>query len=158
MIPQQSIGPFDQVYTWVRDDGRNFNICTSRLVDWVKTQKLETYRLPIDKSMVEKFINENAISTQRIRQMIERPPLDPIIMCLTGRSNINGIPGPEGMLVDGRHRYALHALLGLPAIPMYVLKPREWRPFRIAGLGKLTKQELKNVPMFNHILNKDGVS
>jgi hypothetical protein len=156
MIPRQAIGPFHQIYTWVRDDGKNFNISTHHLIEWINKTKPAHDFLPIDKSLVDGFIASNSISVDRIRQMMmmDNPPSDPIIMCLTGRQNINGIPGPEGMLVDGRHRYALYAACGLKLIPCYVIKKLDWQPFRISGMPRLTKQGLVEVPVLNHIMSK----
>lgn len=156
MIDARTLKKTEQIYTWVRDDGINFNVATSRLLAWINDRgrtKVLKQLLPVTRDMVNKFIAEGAVSPERIKQLVEGPPaLDPIILCLTGRYDINGVPGPEAMLVDGRHRYTIHALLGLPQVAAYIVRPQHWARFQIAGLMPLTKEEHARVPVFNHLV------
>jgi len=154
MIPFKTIPKGTQIYTWINEEtGENFHIHTPKLRDWIAKQdlhgKLEILQTRVHEEIAADFMRVNSVSPERIVQlateaMLGKRKLDPIIFCERG-TYTNG--EPDVMLVDGHHRYMIFAIAKIPMIPCYVLKPRQWMPFRVIDAPDLNIEQLARIPL-----------
>jgi hypothetical protein len=134
------------IYTFVADDGENIHIDTDGLRTWCATHQPEIFDIPIKQELLMEFIIDNVISPDRVAELFKRPHLDPIIMCEDGTTHpVND--GPNVMLVDGHHRFALAILRNQSHIPGHVLKVPEWKPFQLHNLPSITRDQLRASPI-----------
>jgi len=137
---------FKPIYTFVSESGENIHIDTDGLRTWCATHQPEVFDIPIKPELLIEFITDNSVSIARIRELYSRPHLDPIIMCEDGTTHPeNG--GPNVMLVDGHHRFAIAVLRSQSYIPGYVLKLHEWTPFQLHNLPSITRDQLRASPI-----------
>lgn len=138
--------PGEGIYTFVDNSGVNINIASQRLHDWCAAAGLEPQLAPVDRDLSKTFIRDNAVSRDRVKELMKRKDLAPIILCKDGTfSTKNG--GPNVYLVDGHHRYVLYSALKLPYIPAYCLEVEQWKPFEIEGLSDISREALRDIPI-----------
>lgn len=135
------------VYTFVDMNGVNTNINAAALREWCLSNHLEISLAPIDHKLANSFIHENVISPQRIKQMFANPKLldEPVIFCKDGTYGKEG--HPNVMLVDGHHRYFIHAYMKLKYINCYILNVEQWKPFQMHNIPSVTREQLQRVPV-----------
>lgn len=143
----RTYGPLEPIYSWCNDKtGEQLDLAAERLRLFTlePSSKLEVAYAPVEYSRAIEMWHNKSIDLHHVLQLKARKKLDPIIF-------IEFADGTH-QLVDGHHRYALIALSGLDMIPAFVLKPKEWEPFRIIGLKKLTEKQLADTPLISEIL------
>lgn len=145
MLAAADMKPHEGVYTFVDPSGKNTNIASNRLHDWCATANLETMALPVTAEMANRFLRDNAVSMDRIFELLGKETLSPVIVCHDGFYGSNG--GPNIFFVDGHHRYVLASMMGRTWIPCYFLTVPQWSPFQIEGLADLTSQQLIDIPL-----------
>jgi hypothetical protein len=154
MIDALTLPHGDAIYTFVSPEGENISIHAGRLRQWqlARTPRPEWSLAPISPALAQRFDRENVTSRGRIATMIGRIRalrnpfwIEPILFAADGTFTDAG--APNVLLVDGHHRYAAFAVLGLPMIPAWIIPPSEWEPFRITGLPDVTAQELRDLPI-----------
>jgi hypothetical protein len=133
------------IYTFVGDDGNTTHINSEGLRLWCVANKPEIFLMPMKDEVAKQMIPDNVVSIERVRQLSTRKDLAPIIMVKDGTIGSNG--GPNGMLVDGHHRYFLAFLRGQPFIEGHFLEEHQWRPFQIHWLRGMSKDELRRRPI-----------
>lgn len=148
MLHARDYPPGSCVYTFVEPNGRNIHIDPIKLRAWCIENKPDVHLVPIQRSLLNRFIADNLISLDRVAELIERfsagEQPDPVIFAQTG---INKDGSFDGLLVDGRHRYAICCLYRIPLINAYVLPKKIWIKFRIFGLRELTQEQLSAAPL-----------
>ena len=135
----------NSVYSFVANDGTNVHINSEGLRQWCIANKPEIFWLPMNYEVAKQFIPDNVVSMDRVRELSTRKNLDPIIMVKDGTFGSNG--HPNGMLVDGHHRYFLAFLRKQPVIEGYFLEESQWKPFQIHWLRDLSAEELRRRPV-----------
>jgi hypothetical protein len=138
-----------EVYMFVGEDGVNIHIDTPALRTWIKINTPKIVYTPVETEMAETFFTENVVSKERIIELAKRfytngKEPDPVIFACDGTYGDND--GPNVMLVDGHHRYALAAALGIPHIKAYLIQVEQWKPFQIKDIPELTREALINMP------------
>lgn len=149
MIPATSLKPLDPIYTFVTPQGVNYNIASGLLREWTLKAKPEVYNVPINKELAKSFFSDNVVSRARIVQLLSEVKggtrvLDPVIFAIT---DIASDGSANMMLVDGHHRYAVFAVVGLKYIPGHVLERKAWEPFQVEGIPDISKENLKAIPI-----------
>lgn len=144
MLKARDLDPKEPIYTFVDNDGSNVHIASERLRKWTLTQKLETFLVPMNFKLAQRFLLDNVADPMRVIQLLAKKQLDPVIFCKTGTTT-NGFP--DVMLVDGHHRYVLAWKLQMHYIPAYTLEQHQWRPFEIEGCLDLTQEQLTAMPI-----------
>ena len=136
-------GPWAAIYTFVGDDGSNISIASDLLRQHCIKRGYKRHIVPVDVAFFWAFLEQNAISIDRIKELSQRPRIheDPVIFCMTPEGQ------HEGLLVDGHHRYALACVRGQKHITAWMLQPERWKPFQILGLEDLTKEQLSRIPL-----------
>ena len=137
-----------QIYTFVKPDGPNVHIDSEGLRQWTLQAKPEVVEVPIDREIALGFLRDNVISSRRVMELMQGyTTLTPMIFAKDGTISVaNG--GPNVMLVDGHHRYACYAAVGLKFAPAHVLERAEWEPFRIEDEWlNTTEAGLKALPV-----------
>ena len=132
-----------QIYTFVKPDGTNVHIDSEGLRQWTLQAKPEVVEVPIDREIALGFLRDNVISSRRVMELMQGyTTLTPMIF-----ASESGVTS-NVMLVDGHHRYACYAALGLEFAPAHLLARAEWEPFRIEHEGlNVTQAELKALPV-----------
>lgn len=133
------------IYTFIDDDGKNIHIDSVALREWCMKTKPEIFLLPMNYKVAKDFYHDNVISVARVKELMKRDHLDPIIMVKDGTTGKNGYP--NAMLVDGHHRYYLAYKQGKKFIEGYFLELFQWKPFQLHGLPSITKDQLRDVPI-----------
>lgn len=147
MIDGRTLPEGEPVYTFVAEDGENFHIHAHRLRQHLIKTSHKIISAPVRKALASQFLAENSISLERVQELMSRlfasdnPKPDPIILCLT--------PGGDHdvMLVDGHHRYFIHALYKVPVIPAWLVEPPIWQEFRVINIRNLSQDELIAAPL-----------
>lgn len=145
MIPVTDLPPSEHIYSFVGDDGENIHIASDRLRVWCQSARLERVWVPMDRAMAEKFVTDNVISLERVRQLELDPPdqeENPVVFCSTGTFTDGN---PDVVLADGHHRYYLHREDEF--VLSVLVGEREWRQFRISGIRDTTKDALREMPV-----------
>ena len=134
-------------FTFIDKNGENIHIDSDSLRRWcLGNKELEIFSIPLQQKLAEEFLLNNVISMTRVLELAKRDKLDPIIMAKDGTfSPDNG--GPNVMLVDGHHRYALAVAIGRETIPGYMLEVEQWRPFELKWVPKMTMEQLIRMPL-----------
>lgn len=138
------------IYTFVdAETGKNVHIDSGKLRAWCIAMRhsLVIHHVPIQEKLVQEFVEQNAVSMERVMELLLRDkPLDPIIFAHDGSySPENG--GPNFLLVDGRHRYTLAHKCGMTHIPAYLIDMHDWKHFEIVNIPDLTREQLANIPL-----------
>jgi hypothetical protein len=133
------------IYTFVGDDGENIHINAIGLRKWCIDNKPEILWIPLDYEIAKSFVRDNVISLDRVKELMLRPNLDPIIMVKDGTFGSNG--GPNALLVDGHHRFYLAYKQKKIVIEGYFLEVWQWKPFQLHGLPNMTKEQLRKKPI-----------
>lgn len=144
MLEAKDMSPREGIYTFIDNEGNNVNIASERLYQWCCAARPEMVLVPVEPRIARKFQEDNVIDMTRVIELACRKYLDPIIFAKCETST-NG--GPDVMLVDGHHRYALAAAMRLSVIPAYVLEPAQWHPFRVKDLIPITQDQLRDIPI-----------
>lgn len=142
-ISYLEIGPFEQIFTHVAKDGTNTNIASHRLLKHCLEQDYETHMLPVDRALAYSFIETNAVSEERVRQLFHEPTLAPVVLCEDGKFTDGK---PDVFFCDGHHRYVLAAICKVTHIPCWSLLPTQWAPFAILDLPAIDQKTLEAVP------------
>lgn len=148
MIDARTLPDGYSIYSFVAHDGTNTHIDCSRLREWclANVPTLNRGLAPVDAALAQQFVQENVVDLDRVFQLQHKAHLDPIIYCEDGTfSEING--GPNVMLVDGHHRYALAALMRRTHIPAFLITLEQWTPFQIINHPDLTEEYLRATPV-----------
>ena len=135
----------DAIYTFVADNGENFNIDSERLRQWCLSNKPEIFLVPLRRSLAREMVRNRTVSTERVKQLglhyvATRKIPEPIIFCKTNSR-------PDVILVDGHHRYVLAVVAKMPLIEAFALERHQWEPFRIHGLPAIDQDQLKDLPL-----------
>jgi hypothetical protein len=136
--------PSDRIYSYVSDDGRSVNIDAVKLRAWchmeLKHGNLEVFLVPVDHDLAQQWVKDGTVLLEHVLDLTAYPTLDPVIFGQWPK------PGPDSILIDGHHRYALMGLCNMPQIPAFVLTETQWRAFEITGLPELPKDALAEWP------------
>jgi hypothetical protein len=145
----------EAIYTHVANDGTTTIVAIDRLWKWVQANKkfLEVQLVPVDEEFAASFIKNNVVSRERLMELIQRVgrkryKLDPIIFGKDGKFTYNR---PDVFMMDGHHRYVIHAVLNIPLIKAYVLEEIDWEPFKVVGHPDITQEKLKGVPILKRL-------
>jgi hypothetical protein len=140
----------EQIYQCVGDDGIHTCVAINRLYKWVQAnkKKLEIQLVPVDPGLAASFIKDNVVSRERIMELIHRTDLEPIIW---GKDGTFTEGRPDVFLMDGHHRYALHAAARVAFIKSYVLEMEQWEAFRITDAPEITQDQLRDVPILRRL-------
>ena len=135
MIDARTMQPWDSVYTFVDNAGQNVNIASGRLTKHVASASYEIVLIPVEVRIAQKFCNDNCVAALWIEQMLascksldDLPPiifaecLDADMSCPVDKTKVSH------MLVDGHHRYVLHAVVRAKWIRAIILTPEQWQP------------------------------
>jgi len=142
------------IYTYVDEHtGENTHIDSTALRAYtlkrIAEGSLEILWFPTDRALARKMLQvDKAISLKRCHEIITAGKrFDPIIFCTDGTfSPSNG--GPNGMLVDGHHRFFIATtIIGADGLEGVMLPPPEWQPFIMHNLPDLTAQQLIDTPI-----------
>ena len=144
--------PFENVFTYVGEDGENIQLATDRAIKWASGANLESVYVPVETEMAMKYIKENSVSltwcNSILAGLLKDPEsvnrLPPVIYAQHGNDGPNG--EPSHFLLDGHHRYVTFAKIGLPAIKAYLLSQEQWRPFQISGMEEVSREALVSAP------------
>jgi len=137
-IPASAIGIREAVFSYVLDDGKNVVFAVDRLLSWCKATKPTVFKIPVDPAFVEYCRKNRGIEQHRLDQLTVHQCREPLIFCTWYDES--------QLLVDGHHRYVKLGLRGSRWCKGWVLKPAQWEPFLVEGLGSLTSSELMGVP------------
>ena len=133
------------VYSYVTDDGENVHIDSPRLREWVLLQDIEVVLVPVEEKIAKLFVEQNAVSLPHIITLIKKRTFkEPIIF---GKWEEGPVEKICSMLIDGHHRYVLHAIGKAPWIKAHILERSQWEPFQIEGFDDLTQDQLKQLPI-----------
>lgn len=151
-IDGTTLGPWEQIYTFVRNDGRNIHIHSPRLRSHCLQMNYKPILAPVDTKLAQSFLRDNIVSPWRIKQLMEKisedKALEPIILCKTeAYGHPCDLHTPEVLLVDGHHRYTIAALAKSPVIIAWLLELHQWQPFTVIGIPDYTNEALKAEPI-----------
>ena len=161
MIEASEMQRFEAIYSFVASDGTNTHIASKRLERWTQehARELEVGLVACERELAQSFVREDSVAVRWCEQMLDSikerkltfEDFPPIIFAKDGGETEGR---PDVMLVDGHHRYVVHALIGCQFIKAICLEVHQWEPFRIIGLRDQTAEQLRRAPIIKEI--KDG--
>lgn len=137
------------IFTHVFPDGTNLHIAVDRLerAIYALPKRPSITYIPVDPAFALSCVRQNAVNHARCQELSRllatgRRKFKPVFIALDGTIADNG--KPNGIFIDGRHRYVVAAAMHSPVIPAFLLEPSIWHPYRIE-LPSLTQAELASV-------------
>jgi hypothetical protein len=149
-IDGKTLGPWEQIYTFVSNTGRNIHIHAPRLREHCLRMRYKPILAPIDVHLAKSFITDNIVHPLRVGQILENPKLlkEPIILCKTEAYSQPLEPEiPQVLLVEGHHRYVAAAMNKRHEILAWLLDLHQWQPFTVTGIPDYTATGLKAEPI-----------
>ena len=147
MIDGSTLGPWEQIYTFVHRDGRNIHIHAPRLREHCLRMNYAPVWVPTNAELALSFLHDNIIDPKRVMQLTKRHMREPIILCKTEAYDIDDPLVPKVLLVDGHHRFTRAVADKRQEIRAWLLELHQWQPFSIFNLPNYTVQSLIDEPI-----------